>query len=116
MPLISVQKIEKSYGNRIVLDQISLTVNEGDRIALIGSNGAGKTTLFRIIEGSEIPEEGKVIRHAGTRVGFLSQNLEDIPLSESPIKNPELTKLERQMKDLSEFLASFIVNYSIYNI
>ena len=101
MPLISVQQAVKIYGNRPVLDQVSLTVNEGDKIALIGENGAGKTTLLRIIEGKVTPDDGKVICHAGTITGFLAQNLEDQILSDTPIKNPEISRMEQEMRDLT---------------
>jgi len=105
MPLISLQQVTKSYGSRTVIHQVSFSINEGDKIALIGSNGAGKTTLLRMIEGKESPDEGKVFFHAGTTAGFLSQNLEDLLLSDSPIKNPELHRMEMKLKELSHLLS-----------
>ena len=101
MPLISVQQATKIFSNRAVLDKVSLSVNEGDKIALIGENGAGKTTLMKIIEGKLAPDEGIVLNHAGTITGFLAQNLEDQVISDTPIKNPEILRLEKKIHEIS---------------
>ena len=56
MPILSVDNISVSFGERKVLDNISFTINEGDKIAFIGNNGAGKSTLFKTIKGSSSTE------------------------------------------------------------
>jgi ATP-binding cassette subfamily F protein uup len=71
--ILSVQNIVKGYGAQPVLDKISLTIHEGERIGLIGRNGCGKSTLMRIFAGLDTPEEGLVTRMAGTRVSLLGQ-------------------------------------------
>jgi len=71
--LLSVQNIVKGYGAQPVLDRISLTIHEGDRIGFIGRNGSGKSTLMRILSGQDTPEEGLVTRTQGLRVALLSQ-------------------------------------------
>lgn len=71
--LLSVQNIVKSYGAQPVLDHISLTIHDGERIGLIGRNGCGKSTLMRIFAGLDTPEEGLVTRAQGTRVALLAQ-------------------------------------------
>lgn len=71
--ILSVQNIIKSYGAQPVLDNISLTIHEGERIGLIGRNGCGKSTLMRIFAGLDTPEEGLVTRMTGIRVALLAQ-------------------------------------------
>ncbi len=71
-PLIATD-IHKEYGERVVLDRVSVSVNPGDRIGLVGSNGAGKTTLLRILTGVEQPDRGSVSRE-GITIGYLAQD------------------------------------------
>lgn len=63
--MIKLQNLTKYYpselGNQYVFQDISFTFPEGRNVALLGSNGAGKSTLFRILAGSEYPNQGKVI-------------------------------------------------------
>lgn len=71
--VLSVQNIVKSYGGQPILENVSLTVHEGDRIGLIGRNGSGKSTLMRIIAGLDLPDDGLVTRGNGLRVALLEQ-------------------------------------------
>ncbi len=71
--LLSVQHIVHGYGSQPVLDGVSLTLHEGDRIGLIGRNGSGKSTLMRILAGMNEPDAGLVTRARGLRVGLLQQ-------------------------------------------
>ena len=70
---LDVQNIHKEYGDRVVLDNVSISINTGDRIALVGKNGSGKSTLMRIAAGLETSDKGSVI-NPGLRVGFLGQD------------------------------------------
>lgn len=72
--LLSAEKISKSYSEKVLLDQISLGINEGDKIGVIGINGTGKSTLLKLIAGVEYPDEGKIIHANGLRVEYLPQN------------------------------------------
>ncbi len=72
-PLLGMQGISKSYGKQRILDTVSLTIHEGDRIGIIGRNGCGKSTLLKILADLETPEEGRVTRRQGVRVAMLSQ-------------------------------------------
>jgi ATP-binding cassette subfamily F protein uup len=74
MNLINAENISKSYSEKILLDNINLGINEGDKIGLIGINGTGKTTFLRIIAGVEVPDTGRVITANSVKVEFLSQN------------------------------------------
>lgn len=72
--MITLAKISKSFGSRILFDDVTITFNAGNRYGLTGPNGAGKTTLLRIIMGFEEPTSGTVT--LPDRVGILRQNIE----------------------------------------
>jgi ATP-binding cassette subfamily F protein uup len=73
MNLISLEKVSKAYGPRVLLDGVSLGVGETDRIGVVGRNGAGKSTLLAILAGVAEPDSGRVARMSGLRTGFLTQ-------------------------------------------
>lgn len=85
MPLLSVSQLVKSYSGRRVVDQVSLDIDPGEVVGLLGRNGAGKTTTFRMTIGMITPEAGRVIfnnrdvtslpmyKHALAGMGYLSQ-------------------------------------------
>lgn len=74
MNLISIEKVSKSYSEKILLNEISLGINEGDKIGIIGINGTGKSTLLKIIAGLENVDNGNIIKKNKLRVEFLTQN------------------------------------------
>lgn len=78
--VLSAREICHSYGSQPVLDNISMTVHEGDRIGLIGRNGCGKSTLLKIMAGLITPDGGEVIRRQGISIALLQQQC---PLDES---------------------------------
>ncbi|MBI2421196.1 MAG: ABC-F family ATP-binding cassette domain-containing protein [Candidatus Hydrogenedentes bacterium] len=71
--LLSVKNIVHSYGSQPVLDDISLTIHEGERIGLIGRNGCGKSTLLGIMTGRLTPDRGEVVRRQNIRVALMEQ-------------------------------------------
>jgi len=106
MPILSVDNISLNYGERRLLDGVSFMVNEGDKIAFIGNNGAGKSTLFKIIKGTVRPDDGKIIRHGNTIVGFLSQNMDEQDLSGSTLKPQKLIDIEERKTALEYEIAA----------
>ena len=72
--MITLRKISKSFGSRILFDDVTITFNAGNRYGLTGPNGAGKTTLLKIIMGMEDATSGDITMPA--RVGILRQNIE----------------------------------------
>ena len=73
MIILSAQNIAKSFGVNAVLRDVSLTVQQGDRIGLVGVNGCGKSTLMRILAGLDAQDGGEISLIRGTRIGYLAQ-------------------------------------------
>ena len=74
MIALSLGDINLSFGTDVILNNVSFSVNDGDRVGVIGVNGAGKTSLFRIITGEYTPDSGAVYIQKGHTVGVLEQN------------------------------------------
>ena len=66
-PLLRVERVSKRFGPIVAVDDLSISVNEGEIVALLGPNGAGKSTLIRMIVGLLKPDEGTVVRAFDTR-------------------------------------------------
>ena len=79
MNILNIENISKSYSENPLLKNISLGINEGDKIGLIGKNGTGKTTLLKIITGLEEPDEGRIIKGSTTRIEYLPQDIDFDP-------------------------------------
>lgn len=76
MSVINVEHISKLYGDKMFLEDLSCSVDEGDKIGIIGINGTGKSTLLRIIAGEEEADEGKIVFSNGMTIGWMGQNPE----------------------------------------
>ncbi|MBX3352388.1 MAG: ABC-F family ATP-binding cassette domain-containing protein [Phycisphaeraceae bacterium] len=74
MPLLSVTNIRKAYGTRVILEGVSMSLEAGERIGLVGRNGQGKSTLLRIMGGVDRPDQGEVALAKGRRAGYLHQD------------------------------------------
>ena len=74
MNLLNIEHISKIYGEKIIFDDASFGVQEGDKVGIVGINGTGKTTLLRMIAGTEVPDEGQIIRQNGMKIAHLTQN------------------------------------------
>ena len=74
MNLITLENITKSYSEKILVDNISLGINEGEKIGIIGVNGTGKSTFLKIIAGMEEPDSGTVTKGNRVRIEYLSQS------------------------------------------
>ncbi len=74
--LVNLEAVSKSYGIRPLLSDVSLGVDEGDRIGVVGLNGGGKTTLLEVLAGLEAPDTGRVSQNRGLRTAVLTQRIE----------------------------------------
>ncbi len=74
--LVNLEAVSKSYGIRPLLSDVSLGVDEGDRIGVVGLNGGGKTTLLEVLAGLEAPDTGRVSQNRDLRTAVLTQRIE----------------------------------------
>ena len=74
MNLITLEHISKSYSEKNLLKDVSLGINEGDKVGLIGVNGAGKSTFLKIVAGLDEFYDGTVTKGKNVRIEYLSQN------------------------------------------
>lgn len=89
MNLLTIEKLTKVYTERRVFDGADFSINEGEKIGVIGVNGTGKTTLLRIAAGMEEPDEGRVTKGRQVVIRFLMQN---------PVFEPESTVLDAALR------------------
>ena len=74
MNILNIEHISKVYGEKVIFDDISCGIQEGEKIGIIGINGTGKSTLLRILAGLEEGDEGQVIMQNGVHLAYLPQN------------------------------------------
>ena len=96
-PVLTLHDLHFAHGERVLFNGLSLAVEAGDRVGLIGDNGAGKSTLLKVIAGLERAQRGDVAMPRGTRVGFLPQ---------VPSLDPELTARETLELALRQVVAA----------
>ncbi len=104
MALLAATNLRYSIGTRVLLDGVSLSVDQRQRIGLVGRNGCGKTTLLRMLAGRIRPDQGSITVAKSCRVGYLTQDPE-LDLSRSLLDEAkagliELTKLHAQLEDV----------------
>src|SRR5580692_7160839 len=75
MALLRLRDITFSYGGASLLDGVSLEIQPGERIGLMGRNGAGKSTLLRLLRGTLQPDDGVIERAGGTQISQLAQEV-----------------------------------------
>ena len=92
MNLMTLENISKSYSEKVLLKNISLGINEGEKIGIIGVNGTGKSTLLKIIAGAEVCDDGTITKANRVRVEYLPQN---------PDYNEDFTVLQQVFKGTS---------------
>ncbi|MGB5547133.1 MAG: ATP-binding cassette domain-containing protein, partial [Polyangiales bacterium] len=73
MPILVAEGLSKAYGETRLLDDVNLSVHEGERVGLVGNNGSGKSTLARILVGEDQPDEGRVARRREANIRYLPQ-------------------------------------------
>ena len=119
MIVLSAQNVAKSFGVNVVLKDVSFTIQQGDRIGLVGVNGCGKSTLMRILAGLDVQDSGEISIVRGTRIGYLAQ--QDMVTSGASLW-AELEKvyepvfeMEKRLRKLEEEMASAHDDISLFN-
>ena len=105
--LLTAENLRKNYGMKQLLDGVTLYLNQGERIGLIGVNGTGKSTLLKLLAGAESPDEGRVALDPNVQVSYLPQ---------TPALNDGLTVLEQvfaghpaEFREINEYEAKTIL-------
>jgi ATP-binding cassette subfamily F protein 3 len=99
--MLTLRNVTKTFNARTLFSGANMTINHGERVALVGPNGAGKSTLFSLILKADTPDAGEVTRDEWTTVGFLPQECE--PVGEETVlevatgKAGEIERLEKQL-------------------
>ena len=75
MALLSIQRVRTSFGGPPLLDSVSLQIEHGERVCLLGRNGTGKSTLMKCIAGELVPDSGEIVRQQDIRISFLPQEV-----------------------------------------
>jgi len=104
---LTLRDVHKSFGDRRLLDDVTLTVRPGERVGIVGENGAGKSTLLRLLAGRESPDDGEVTVTASS-VGYLGQT-PDLPPDRTvadavDLALTDLRELERRLRALESTL------------
>ena len=76
MSILTAENISKSYGDKVLFNDLNLTILENQKIALVGINGTGKSTLLKIIAGFEVPETGQIMQMKNIQIEYLPQSME----------------------------------------
>lgn len=75
MALISLREVSQGFGGPLLLDSVSMQLESGERVALIGRNGTGKTTLLKLINGQIVPDEGQISKAKNIKIAYMSQDV-----------------------------------------
>ena len=99
MSLIQLENISKSYGKQQILAGVSLKINDGDRLGLVGRNGSGKTTLVNIIAGQVFDFEGKLYKAKHAEIAYFRQ---DAQLDSDTTLRQEMLKVFRDLRGIED--------------
>ncbi|MBQ5397347.1 MAG: ABC-F family ATP-binding cassette domain-containing protein, partial [Candidatus Methanomethylophilus sp.] len=107
--LIKAQSVSKSFGPMKVLTDVSLQINEGDRIGLVGANGAGKSTFLKILLGEEKEDTGEIVRRT-EKIGYMQQ-FTDLPEDKTVREVLEesfsyVENLKRRMQEIDDLMTA----------
>ncbi len=101
MNILNIEHISKIFGEKVVFDDASFGIGEGEKIGIVGINGTGKTSLLKMIVGEEEPDEGQITKQNGLKIAYLSQN---------PIFPEKKTVLEYMVEHGEESEAKKLLN------
>ncbi|PHR50652.1 ATP-binding cassette domain-containing protein [Cycloclasticus sp.] len=107
-PLIKVEKTTLAYSDNVILNNVSLSIKPGDRLALLGPNGAGKSTLIKLLAEENKPTSGSFECAESLKVGYFAQHqLEQLDPNASPLLHLQRLDKKTTERDLRNFLGGF---------
>jgi ATP-binding cassette, subfamily F, member 3 len=106
LPIMAVG-ISKSFGNKLVLDNVDFDIKRSERIALIGQNGAGKSTLIKILMNMMTPDTGEIVKDERLNIGYYSQEFETFDFNKTLLETVK-DKCQMDEKSLRSLLGKFL--------
>ena len=110
MAILTVNNIQQSFGEEVILQDISFEMQKGERVGLVGVNGSGKTTLFKVLTGEYTPDTGTVVFGKDTVLGYMEQHVcrdfHKTAFEEVMTVFAPLLRMERELEDLATLLSS----------
>ncbi len=110
MAILTVNNIQQSFGEEVILQDISFEMQKGERVGLVGVNGSGKTTLFKVLTGEYTPDAGTVVFGKDTVLGYMEQHVcrdfHKTAFEEVMTVFAPLLRMERELEDLANLLSS----------
>ncbi|MTE18454.1 ATP-binding cassette domain-containing protein [Streptomyces sp. TRM43335] len=106
-PLMA-EGLSKSYGSLEIFTDLSLAVDKGSRVVILGLNGAGKTTLLRLLAGVEKPDTGRVVAGHGLKLGYYAQEHETLDPDRTVLENMRSAAPDMDMVEVRKVLGSFL--------
>lgn len=104
---IRVVDVNKAYDDKFILEDFSVVIGKGERIALIGQNGAGKSTFIKMLIGDVMPDTGEIIKAEKLKIGYYSQELESLDFTKNLLEMVATVKALPQEK-IRAHLAAFL--------
>ena len=106
-PLMA-EDLSKSYGSLEIFTDVSLAVDRGSRVVILGLNGAGKTTLLRLLAGVEKPDTGQVVAGHGLKLGYYAQEHETLDPDRTVLENMRTAAPDLDLVQVRKVLGSFL--------
>ena len=110
MAILTVNNIRQSFGEEVILRDITFEMQKGERVGLVGVNGSGKTTLFKVLTGEYTPDAGTVVFGKDTVLGYMEQHVcrdfEKTAFDEVMTVFAPLLRMERELEDLNALLSA----------
>ncbi len=109
MAILTVNNITQSFGETVILENVTFEMQKGERVGLVGVNGSGKTTLFKVLTGEYTPDDGSVVFSKETVLGYMEQHVcrdfHKTALEEVMTVFAPLLQMERELEDLNTLLS-----------
>lgn len=109
MAILTVNNIQQSFGEEVILQNVTFEMQKGERVGLVGVNGSGKTTLFKVLTGEYTPDTGSVVFGKDTVLGYMEQHVcrdfHKTAFEEVMTVFAPLLRMERELEDLNTLLS-----------